>query len=559
MKNKILVLSVIAAAVFNIYAALSFIKNSAPTYDEPLHIASGYSYWKTGKFLMNIKDHPPLAELAGTIPLLFFKLDTFEASPLYAGKDQYNWADMFIYENSLGAGKIVNTARTFSYFLWTSLLALFIFWFAKELVSAEAGLLSVLLFLLTPVFISDNALVITDPPAAAFYLASFLFARLFARHKGGPNEKISWLYLGLCSLATGLAMASKFSMAVLPGFILLMWLIEFAVPERAAGLKKIIPSALIYVAGVFTALAAIYGFTQFPLYFEGLSATAARLDLGRPSFINGYRSMFGVWWYFPFAFLVKTPVSALLLIAAGVFYSVKDGAKKHIWLFAPVLLYSVFAGTSKLQIGVRHILPLMPFCLIFAGAGARAMLEKKYLKPVAVFLLLALAVSVARVHPYYLAYFNEFAGGAGNGYKHLVDSNLDWGQDLKTLAVYLKKDGSPPVYLAYFGTARPEYYGIKYIPFGSYSDVRFKSVPEVPPAGGKVLLAVSVTNLQGTYYKNKEFFSLLSERTPLFKAGYSIFLYDLTEDMDARKKMAEVFFRMKLPGYADSLLGAVRK
>ncbi|MBU2574128.1 MAG: phospholipid carrier-dependent glycosyltransferase [Elusimicrobia bacterium] len=555
MKRKILVFSVLLAAVFNVYAARSFIVNSSPTYDEPLHIAGGYSYWKTGKYRINIKDHPPLAEMAGALPLLFFGLDAFETSRPYIDRGQYNWADLFTYQNASPAEKIVNAARLFSYFLWTPLLAFFIFWFAKELVSAEAGLLSVLLFLLTPVFISNNALVATDSAAAAFYLAAFLFALLFARrYKGELKEKKAWLYLGLCALASASAMASKFSMAVLPGFILLMWLIESAAANRAAGLKKLILPALIYITGVFAALAVIYGFTQFNLYFEGLAATAARLEAGRPSFINGHYSMYGVWWYFPFAFLVKTPLSVLIFFAAGVFYSLKNGRKSHIWLFAPFILYFIFAVNSKLQIGVRHILPVMPFCVIFAGAGAAAFLERKYLKPAAVFLIAALAFSVARVHPYYLAYFNEAAGGPGNGYTRLVDSNLDWGQDLKTLAGYLKKEGSPPVYLAYFGTARPEHYGIKYIPFGLYSDVGFKGGLETPCPGGRVLLAVSVTNLQGVYYRNKEFFSWLLEREPVFRAGYSIFVYDLTQDMDARTKMAGTFNRLNLPAYADSLL-----
>ncbi|MBI4803385.1 MAG: glycosyltransferase family 39 protein [Elusimicrobia bacterium] len=555
MKHKILVFSVALAAVFNIYAARSFIENSSPTYDEPLHIAAGHAYWKTGKYRINIKDHPPLAEMAAALPLLFFKLDAFETSRLYSDNDQYNWADLFIYQNAAGAEKIVNTARLFSYFLWTTLMAFFIFLFAKELVSAEAGLLSALVFLLMPVFISNNALVATDSAAAGLYLAAFLFALLFARHyKGGVKEKKAWLYLGLCALASASAMASKFSMAVLPGFILLMWLIEFAVTNRAAELKKLLLPALIYLAGTFAALAVIYGFTQVNLYFEGLAATAARLKTGRPSFINGNHSIYGVWWYFPFAFLIKTPLSVLIFFAAGMVYSLKNGRESHIWLFAPFILYFICAAGSKLQIGVRHILPVMPFCVIFAGTGAQVFLERKYLRPAAVLLILALAFSVANVHPYYLAYFNEAAGGPGNGYKRLVDSNLDWGQDLKTLAGYLKKEGSPPVYLAYFGTAKPQYYGIKYIPFGLYSDVRFQGAVEAPPEGGRVLVAVSATNLQSAYYRNKEFFNWLLKKEPVFKAGYSIFVYDLTQDMEARTKMAGTFRRLSLPAYADSLL-----
>ncbi len=560
MKRKLLYLGVALAAAFNVFASRAFILNSAPTYDEPLHIPSGYSYWKTGEFRMNIKDHPPLAELAAALPLLFLKPDVFETSRAYLDRDQYNWADMFVYGNGPGAEKLVNTARFFSYFLWTALTGFLIFLFAKDLFSAEAGALSAGLFLLTPVFISNNALAITDPAAAAFYLAAFLFARRFsARYAAEGNKKGAWAYLGLCALATALAMASKFSMAVLPGFILLLLVVELGITGRAAELKKLAAPALVYIALLFLALAAVYGFTHFKLYFEGLAATAARLEAGRPSFIWGRHSLLGVWWYFPFALLAKTPLSVLIFFAAGVVYSLKEGRKSHIWVYAPLILYFTFALNSKLQIGVRHILPALPFCLVLAGAGAAALLDRKYPRWAAAFLLAALVFSAAKVNPHYLAYFNEAAGGAENGFKLLVDSNLDWGQDLKALGAYLKKEGGPAVYLAYFGTARPEHYGIRYIPFGLYSDVGFKGGDENPCPGERVLLAVSATNLQAVYYKNKDFFGWLGGRKPVFKAGWSIFVYDLTADADARAKMADTFRRLNLPRHAGCLAPGDKK
>lgn len=558
MKNKVLILMVALAAAFNIYAARSFILNSAPTYDEPLHVASGISYWKTGEFRMNINDHPPLAELVAAAPLLFYRLNVFADSKFYAEKDQYNWADLLLYHNALSPERIVNTARGFSYFTWTSLLAALIFLFAKELFSAEAGLLSVQIFLLLPVFISNNALAATDAAAAALYPAAFLSALLFARHFRAAGPKKARLYLVLCALATAGAMASKFSMAVLPGFILLMWLVEFRPGAgRAAELKELFFPALAYIALVFLALAAVYGFAQFGLYFKGLAATLARNESGRPSFICGRYSLYGVWWYFPFAFLAKTPLSALVLSAAGAFHSLKSGKKSHIWLYAPFMLYLIFAMASKLQIGIRHILPVMPFCAILAGAGAAAWLEKKYFREAAAALLLFLAFSAARVHPFYLAYFNEAAGGPANGYKYLVDSNLDWGQDLKTLADHLKKEGSPPVYLGYFGTARPEHYGVRYIPFGFCTSLAVSGGDITPCDFGRVLLAVSATNLQGVYYGEKGTFRWLLEKKPVFIAGHSIFLYDLTEDEAARSAIAETFYARNLKRYGDCV--AARK
>ena len=63
-----------------------------------------------------------------------------------------------------------------------------------------------------------------------------------------------------------------------------------------------------------------------------------------------------------------------------------------------------------------------------------------------------------RVHPNYLAYFNEAAGGPSRGWRWLVDSNIDWGQDLPLLAKWQREHPDRPVHLKYFGTVEPELY-----------------------------------------------------------------------------------------------------
>src|SRR5439155_13724202 len=116
---------------------------------------------------------------------------------------------------------------------------------------------------------------------------------------------------------------------------------------------------------------------------------------------------------------------------------------------APLLVllgvYWAAALVSHLNIGHRHLLPIYPPLFILAG-GALPRLRVP---------LAALAVAEGLLAwPHYLAYFNPIAGGARNGYRHLVDSSLDWGQDLPGLQRH------HPAYLAYFGTGSPRYYGI---------------------------------------------------------------------------------------------------
>jgi hypothetical protein len=127
-------------------------------------------------------------------------------------------------------------------------------------------------------------------------------------------------------------------------------------------------------------------------------------------------------------------------------------------------------------------------------------------------LLVWLVVGTIRAYPYYLSYFNELVGGSGNGYRYLSMSNLDWGQDLKDLSTYLRRNGIAKVKLAYFGTDDPRRYGIIYE----------RLLPGQPATGD---LAISVTSLVGTHVGCERAFGWLRGYEPRAKIGYSIFVY----------------------------------
>src|SRR5205085_12194986 len=102
-------------------------------------------------------------------------------------------------------------------------------------------------------------------------------------------------------------------------------------------------------------------------------------------------------------------------------------------IWALVLVYGTFSLTSYLNIGHRHLLPIYPALFIACGACGYFFSAKSTM---AIFVGTMLSWQIAEsafVRPNYLAYFNEIAGGAKNGYKHLIDSSLDWGKDLLTL------------------------------------------------------------------------------------------------------------------------------
>ena len=128
------------------------------------------------------------------------------------------------------------------------------------------------------------------------------------------------------------------------------------------------------------------------------------------------------------------------------------------------------------------------------------------------------------IHPHYLAYFNELAGGPARGYRILVDSSLDWGQDLRGLKPYMEAHGIPRVKLSYFGTADPAYYGIACDLLPSYLPLPREVVRTFAPGD---VLAISATNLQGVYLEaaDRPMMERLRREEPVGSVGYSILIF----------------------------------
>jgi hypothetical protein len=239
----------------------------------------------------------------------------------------------------------------------------------------------------------------------------------------------------------------------------------------------------------------------------------------RPTFLNGEHGLTGWWNFFPYALLVKTPVPALVLFAGAMigaalhfrseaerracaeWVPIVEGLYRTAPLWVLLSVYWAFALSSTLNIGHRHLLPTYPAMFILAGSASYWCAMRYRVASVAVSALLVwhLLESVS-IRPHYLAYFNQLDGGPSQAYRHLVDSSLDWGQDLPGLKRWLDEQGlngqaGAHVYLSYFGTGSPEYYGINAIILPSF----FPRVmnERVPLTGG--VYCVSATMLQSLY------------------------------------------------------------
>jgi hypothetical protein len=280
-------------------------------------------------------------------------------------------------------------------------------------------------------------------------------------------------------------------------------------------------------------------------------AHARMKSLMRSAYLRGEYSVTGFRSYFLWTFLLKTPLPALLLMAAAIVLACVrrlPWRSRAAFLAVPVIIYMAVSITSNLNIGHRHLLPIYPFLFVLCGIVASEWsswrtIPRRWTATVA---LLAIPLSCGfvfappwqpqKVHPHYLAYFNEFAGGPKAGYKSLVDSNLDWGQDLIGLKHWLEKANlKEPIILCYFGMSDPRFYGISHINApGALGGYGYAPSPD-PNEFLKSLkpgqyFAISATHRAGVYLppQAREIWqALIKQSSYIDQIGYSIYIFRL--------------------------------
>jgi hypothetical protein len=297
-------------------------------------------------------------------------------------------------------------------------------------------------------------------------------------------------------------------------------------------------------------------------YLYGLSHTLTMAQ-ARRSFMNGVVSNTGRADFFPYAFLVKSTLPFLALCALGLAAWIRAPrlARRRYHLVPVAVLLVVYGGaalTSNLNIGHRHLLPLYPALMIVGGAAVAWAHPRRgsWTQPQRVVAGLVVALLAwhtgesVSVRPNYLAYFNQLAGGPSEGYRHLVDSSLDWGQDLPALKVWLdghRLGSDEPVYLSYFGSARPSHFGIEATLLPGLLDRR---PPERGQRWGAGLYVLSATMLAGVYAPTAGRWDASEE------AEYrqvQLTLTTLLNQPDEREVAARQMGKDPLPGVLDAL------
>jgi hypothetical protein len=534
------------------------IPRESATFDEQYHLTAGYSYLRTGDYRL-ASNHPPLMGMLGGLGLLS-KQDVNLAldDPAWETGDRYRFSDVFLWETNDRAQEFLVAARRMMLLAGLALL-LAIFFATREMVGRIAGWLALLLAAFDPNLLFHTHLVTTDLGVALFlFVAVWLFWR--------------WLVLGsktslpLAGLAGGLAMAAKYTGVLLWPLLLLIMLIQprgtadgdRTLMRRGGGLALAGLLGLVTLWGVFRFDSGIAGALPVPLwlpapfYWENLYRSFfAIVGDGDPKlfFLLGERSLNGWWYYFPVVFGAKTPLPTLLLIGAGIVVMIgQRQIRRSVALWIGPMAFLLLGMTGYLTIGYRHILPALPFLLGVAGYSA-AWVEGQSGKRRSLGLaaqtlcLIWLLVGTARIYPHHGSYFNEMAGPWTNWSNIVVDSNLDWGQDLPSLAEVMDELGIDTVNLAYFGKAVPEHYGVRYRPLPGFlrfmEGVELNAYNPVAPSPG--WYAISATSLQlGLQQPGTEnLYAYFRNRTPDARAGYSIYLYRIEDagDEDVRRSV----------------------
>ena len=428
----------------------------------------------------------------------------------------------------LFAGRVAQIAVTL-------LTGVVIFLWTRRVTNQDgAALMALAVWVFQPTALAHGHLTDTDMGGAfGFALAIYMFARFLEQ----PGLKSA----ALSGAATGTALMLKFTTLLLGPIYIFMLAIAWK------GLKIQIPLLLKITAAFFLAgwavILAVY-FPQWapapppseaeeavlnmpgwfltlrpvlvpPGFFKGIAITLGHVTGSLEAYLLGQWLPKGVWYYFPLALLLKSPVAFVALMISGLFIFLKRGRsagllERAAWLGTAVYLATTM--TSGVNIGVRHLLPTLPLISVGIGCAAARLVDRRA-RIAAAALLAWQALSVVFAYPLYIQFFSEAVGGARNGYKYLIDSNFDWGQDAKRLKAFLDERQIGHIYLDYFGTA----FSVDYLKIPN-TRVTAETAKQIQNG----TLVVSASQLM-----RPEWSWLRESRQPIARVAYTLFVYQL--------------------------------
>ena len=518
------------------------------TIDELVYVHAGYRHLYDGDFRLN-PEQPPLAKQWAAMGFLGMplRIDPPPATP----EDEWRSAFQFLHVDNVHLPVLLR-ARTW-HFAWAVLLVGLVALWAGEVLGPKGAVIAASLLVFHPSLLAHGHLVTTDVPAAFFMvLTSWVFWRWLR------DPSVLWALAVAASLGFGLG--ARLTMVLQVIVFAVLWAAQAGRGHiKRPGLK---PALLLVLAAAAVApfiVWGLYGFRYAPwpgasvaqpigahlgaagrlvgcfeahrllpeAYLEGARFILEHNASGHQTFLLGELSTEGWPHYYLVALLAKSPLAFLALCAVGVgllvWYRSPSVPLRHWGLPIVILLGAMSMG--RIQIGERYVLAVYPYLALLAAAGLVKVVERPRGKLMIGALVAAQAAAALFAAPNgYLTFFNRVAGGRLEGHRVLIDSNLDWGQDLPRLSAWLKKERVERVSLAYHGCDDPDRYGFMHDDLPGAHLYSSNGTNELHG-----VVAVSANMLVGLFDPpGNPRYRALQNRMPDARAG-SMFIYRLGE------------------------------
>lgn len=552
----------------------------SPNYDETAHLPAGLAIWHTGRFA-SYPHNPPLVKAVAAVPVAFARPRLVSShtgdSPLL--RPEFKVGQEFIGANGERSFWLFTLAR------WACIpLSVLGGWacyrWASQLYGVRAGFLSLSLWVACPNVLANGQLITPDAAAASLgLLAGFAFWR-WLRCPTWPSAWCAGLALGVAELA-------KFTWLVL----LVLWPIIWLWQPRPARAHPRQFATILLLALYVLNLGYLFEGTGRPLgdfefFSEALSGERIEndadagsnrfagawlsrvpvplpadyvrgIDLQKRDFERGFKSYLagawkhgGWWYYYLYGLAIKVPLGVWALMGALLIARLRrsapiERARDEAVLLAPALtVLALVSSQTGFSHHLRYVLPVLPF--VYVWLGQLALVRQGWQKLLLVLALAWSAFSSLSVYPHSGSYFNELVGGPLGGPRHLVDSNLGWGQDLLLLKRWLAAHAcaAQTLNLVYFGNFDPRAAGLE-----------FRLPPRLPKDASKLapnrndskrlVPGLYVVDASFVYGMNRVVpdgaghwsfapsadcdFSYFREFTPHAFVGYSLYVYELGE------------------------------
>ena len=588
-------------ALLGIHAvlALDSLRQHNVTIDEGGHLLSGLLAWEDGRVDV-YPVNPPLVKVLMSFPIFASRPELPESVRWNVSKDWIPQHMQFVTANRHRYQELLVRARCVLVLL-SVLGGWLVFRWSRELFGTVAGLTALALWAFSPNVLTWSGVCTVDLGAAVLGLAAMYAVRSYFRRPGWASAVgagtmlglamlakftlliyfLVWVLLWLAAwwsaprtlpLAEGRVRWSHFLLVLLLCVLIVNVGYGFQGAGQRLGDFRFRCHALTSPVG--DGEARVNRFTgtwlgplPVPLpevFVTGLDEQRSHVDRGFPAYLRGQWQDGGWWYYYLYVLAVKVPLgtwvlagTALLLAWGSPRFRAAGRQEGLLWLPAAGVLFLMSSQPGLDGFGSpRYLLPAFPFLFIgisrvglcvedaWSGLARSRGIWRLRLIPSAVILaaLVWNAASTLRTHPHYLSYFNESAGGPDQGWNHLIESNIDWGQDL----LFLKRwaDEHPeasPLGLACYAGMPPSLAGLDYgpVPHGPDAESAPADLPRQGPRPGWYAVGANLvcgmscadwdprgrpTPHPRNAYRYFRFF------TPVAKAGYSIFIYHITAE-----------------------------